>query len=120
MRLALAVAVLCCASCARDPVVATFEDFYAATVARDLRSVRALLCPTERRVLNDVADDVVLAQFSVKVVVRDVVVTSVTGAAATVTVTDALGKTAAFQLRSDQQAPRGWCVAGSTSTTATP
>ena len=94
------------------PAVRTFEDFYAATVARDVATVRALLCATERRALADVADDQLVRAFSVVKVLRRVALESASAAAAVVVAQDALGKITRVRLRTDLQAPHGWCIAG--------
>lgn len=94
------------------PAVRTFEDFYAATVAKDLATVRGLLCPTERRALAGVTDDELVRAFAVVKVLRAVRLESESDAAAVVVAEDALGQTTRVRLRSDLQAPRGWCVAG--------
>jgi hypothetical protein len=94
------------------PAVRTFEDFYAATVARDVATVRTLLCATERRALEHVADDELVRAFSVVKVLRSVRLESESDAAAVVVAEDALGKTTRVRLRSDLQAARGWCIAG--------
>jgi hypothetical protein len=95
-----------------SPAVRTFEDFYAATVVRDVVTVRALLCATERRALADVADDELVRAFAVVKVLRRVALESESAAAAVVVAEDALGKTTRVRLRSDLQAPHGWCIAG--------
>ncbi len=100
------------AGCSAEPPAAAFEEFYAATAARDFPAVRRLLCPQERRLLEHVKDDEMMQHFSVRVVLRDVTVTAQNGAAAWVTATDALGVPQVFMLRSDLNQKRGWCVAG--------
>jgi hypothetical protein len=101
-------------------VVATFEDFYAATARLDLPAVRALLCAPERRALEGVSDLVVASRLGVRVVVRDVALFDRGPAAARVVVTDALGQRETVQLRADMNAPRGWCVAGPTTLPGAP
>jgi len=109
----VAVALGGAAACSSGPpAVRTFEDFYAATVARDVATVRSLLCATERRALANVPDDELVRAFSVVKVLRRVALESESDAAAVVVAEDALGKTTRVRLRSDLQAPRGWCVAG--------
>ena len=100
-----------------EPPVATFEAFYAATTGRDLPTVRALLCPAERRVLADVADDELLRAFAVVKVLQRAELESRTDAAAVVIATDALGQTTRVQLRADLNNARGWCIAGPAATT---
>lgn len=108
-----AVALLGASGCpSAPPAVRTFEDFYAATVGKDTATVRALLCPTERRALASVDDAELVGAFDVVRVLRAVRLESETGAAAVVVAEDALGQTTRVRLRSDLQAPRGWCVAG--------
>jgi hypothetical protein len=92
--------------------VSAFEDFYAATTQRDVAAVRAALCATERRALAAVADDELVSVFSVVKVVRRVSLESESAAAAVVVAEDALGQQVRVRLRSDLNAPRGWCVAG--------
>jgi hypothetical protein len=101
-----------CGCPSTPPAVRTFEDFYAATVARDLATVRGLLCATERRALAGVPDDELLRAFAVVKVLRAVRLESESAAAAVVVAEDALGQTTRIRLRSDLQAARGWCVAG--------
>ncbi len=105
--------VLLVVSCSSTPAaVLAFEDFYAATAAKDFATVRASLCATERRALAQVTDDEVARAFSVVKVVRRVQLESESAAAAVVVAEDALGHRVRIRLRSDLQAPRGWCVAG--------
>ena len=109
--LASVVAVVACAS-ADDAPVATFEDFYAATASRDVGTVRALLCPAERRILGAASDDVLLQAFFVVKVVKRVSLESRNDAAAVVVVEDALSQTTRVQLRHDINGRGGWCVSG--------
>jgi hypothetical protein len=108
-----------CGLGAAEAPVATFEAFYAATTGRDLPTVRALLCPAERRVLADVGDDELLRAFAVVKVLQRVELASRTDAAAVVIATDALGQTTRVQLRADLSNARGWCIAGPAAPTAT-
>ncbi len=109
--LAVLVAVVACTSDDEAPV-ATFEDFYAATASKDVATVRALLCPAERRILGAAADDVLLQAFSVVKVVKRVTLESRNDAAAVVVVQDALSQTTRVQLRHDLNGRLGWCIAG--------
>lgn len=95
-----------------EPAVRTFEDFYAATAARDVDGVRRLLCPTERRALQGIPDDELWRAFAVVKVLRSVRLVEQTPAAAVVVAEDALGQTTRIRLRGDLQAPHGWCIAG--------
>ena len=74
--------------------------------------MRAALCATERRALAAVADDELVSVFSVVKVVRRVSLESESAAAAVVVAEDARGQRVRVRLRSDLNAPRGWCVAG--------
>ncbi len=107
----LALVVGGCTSDDEAPVAA-FEDFYAATVVRDVATVRASLCAAERRILGAAADDVLLQAFSVVKVVKRITLEQRSAAAAVVVVQDALGQTTRVQLRHDLHARRGWCISG--------
>jgi len=109
--IAAVVAVAACTS-DDDAPVATFEDFYAATTTRDVATVRALLCPAERRILGAASDDVLLQAFAVVKVVKRVSLEYRNDAAAVVVVEDALAQTTRVQLRHDINGRRGWCVSG--------
>ena len=100
-----------CVDRAQAPVAA-FEAFFAATASRDLPSLRALLCPAERRVLADIDDDELLRAFSVVKVLQRASLESRNDAAAVVIATDALGQDTRVQLRADLHSAWGWCIAG--------
>jgi hypothetical protein len=117
MRALLASATVLASSCNGcvsddEAPVAAFEAFYKATVERDVPVVRALLCATERRLLEGAPDALLLQAFSVVKVVKRIELEQRSAAAAVVVVTDAVGQTTRVRLRHDLHAERQWCISG--------
>ncbi|MDP2342575.1 MAG: hypothetical protein Q8O67_16580 [Deltaproteobacteria bacterium] len=108
---AAAAAVVVVAGCSPAPVSA-FEDFYQATVRKDVVAFRGLLCDQARNAVAAVDDATLLQTFAVTRVVQRVSVLAESDERVLLGVQDATGQHTTVTLERSLSTRSGWCISG--------